>query len=224
MPHLSVSREQRGERHGRVNHLATTRTQQICCAFFLLLFRVCVDYYLTTTSVSVWGDLSCFAHFLFYLVLLFWLFSSFFGFLGKRWRKTRSAVFSRLHDADEFSTRFFLVVNVRWIGLSDDSRSKGGRRGETRCRVLISPCLMYKRRKIRQTLYCVTSKTWLPIRHTHTYLHIIMISWLVYQRAKIYSRDNVVWFSLGILFFLNSSRTNRYEEDERTNVKKERTV
>jgi hypothetical protein len=116
------------------------------------------------------------------------------------------------------------LVVVKWIGLSDDSRSKGGRRGETRCRVLISPCLMYKRRKIRQTLYCVTSKTWLPIRHTHTYLHIIMISWLVYQRAKIYSRDNVVWFSLGIIFFLNSSRTNRYEEDERTNVKKERTV
>lgn len=197
MPHLSVSREQRGERHGRVNHLATTRTQQICCAFFHYYFVcVCVDYYLTTTSVSVWGDLSCFAHFLFYLVLLFWLFFSFLVFWENDDEKPDPRFF---HDADEVSTRFFLVVNVRWIGLSDDSQSKGGRRGETRCRVLISPCLMYKRRKKTNSAR-VTSKTWLPIRHTHTYLHIIMISWLVYQREKIYSRDNVVWFSLGILF------------------------
>ena len=130
-------------------------------------------------------------------------------------QKIRSQITSqRLSTVIDSETDFSWMHRRRVVDLSN-----------SRCRVLISPCHMYKQRNDKLRACVCDTKTWLPTHtHTHTYIHIIMISWFYhfYQRAK-YIRETM-WFDLEF-FFPFSTPLERTAEGEKMNErtwKKER--
>lgn len=176
VPHLSVSREQRGDTGVWITWpLAANLLRLFFCRFSISCVRSLLLNCYNTTRVcgGICHASPIFAPFSLLPRFIISIIPFFFWFSGKRWRKSRSAVFLMLTNS-LFSLPFlFSFCCWNESDLSDDSRSKGGRRGETRCRVLISPCHMYKQRNDKLRACVCDTKTWLPT-HTHTPIYILL--------------------------------------------------
>ncbi len=180
-PTYSCRERERGTRHGRVNHLTSApgHSQQICYFRFTVCSLLLKLLPTTTTRLCggichaspIFARFSILPRFIISIILLF-LFGS---------DETQSAVFDfwRFLSLSQhvFFVPFFLLL--KWISLSGDSRSKGGRKRrnkmsgahfamcnvKTKKRLTACMCVWHLKRKNHGFLY-----------NTHLYINT-MISW-----------------------------------------------